>query len=262
MLFLSIITVHFREVDGLAQTMESFLALRNRFKHVQMEWIVVDGGTDFSAFSDLKDSIKTASSVFISEKDHGLYDAMNKGLAVAGGVYSVFMNAGDLFTPEFDLNELVGMGASQPGLILGGAYEALPGDEPNLKLPRSVDSLWYGMPTHHQAMLMRTDLARQYGYDLKLKIAADFKLVCQIAKTSGVAIAVTNTPLCHFELGGVSTTRFWLGLDEQQMVRREVLGVSRVKNCLVYALKSFNRIARGVAPSLYKSLRYVKGSSS
>lgn len=262
MCFLSIVTVHFNEFEGLAQTMESFLELRDRFDHIGMEWVVVDGGSDFSGFPGLRGRIESVSAAFLSEKDRGLYDAMNKGLGLASGRYCIFMNAGDRFTQDFDLAELASLAQSTPALIMGAAYEAHPGQQPFLKLPRGVGTLWYGMPTHHQAMVMRTDLARMYGYDLKLKIAADYKLVCQVACTPNESVALVNTPLCYFELGGVSTTRFWLGLKEQQVVRREVLGISRLFNFLIYGLKSANRLARGMLPRVYRSLRYVKGASA
>lgn len=258
-MFLSVVTVHFREFKGLGETLESLRNIKAVQGFQMIEWIVIDGGSDFSAHEELRAEIEREASVFVSEPDAGLYDAMNKGLALCRGKYVIFMNAGDVFTSEFKLKELQDVcDELSPVMVWGASYEGLPGEVPMSKQPRGVASLWYGMPTHHQAILMRTNEAREFKYDLSLKIASDFKLVCELSKLPNSKIAIVKNNLCVFELGGVSTTKFWLGLREQQRVRKDVLGVSFFMNGLIFGLKSFNRLARGTFPRVYNIIRYVK----
>ena len=91
MLF-SIITINYNNSEGLRQTIDSVVSQT----YHEYEYIVIDGGsTDGSVdiigfFSDKVD-------YWVSEKDRGIYHAMNKGVAQAHGDYCIFMNSGDSF---------------------------------------------------------------------------------------------------------------------------------------------------------------------
>ena len=93
MLKLSIITVNLNNVEGLRKTLDSVIAQTYK----DMEWIVIDGGsTDGS-----KELIEVHSdniSHWISEKDNGVYQAMNKGIRMAQVEYLLFLNSGDYLT--------------------------------------------------------------------------------------------------------------------------------------------------------------------
>lgn len=259
-MFLSVITVHFRELDSLRVTLESVKKLREGQQQDLFEWIVIDGGSDFSSDLELLDDVRTVADVFVTGPDKGLYDAMNIGLSHATGNYSIFMNAGDVFTDEFNLDQLEELCSSvSPIMVWGASYEREPGEKAKLKASRGIGALWYGMPTHHQAILMRTHEARLIKYDLEYKIAADFKLVCELSKVKSSVVSVIGAPLCIFELGGVSSTRFWLGLKEQQRIRKDVLEISFLSNGLIWLLKAVNRSLRLFMPGVYSALRYVGG---
>ena len=91
----SIVIVTFNNAEGLKRTLESVKSLHYENK----ETIVIDGGsTDNSlqVISVYQDMIDTK----VSEKDTGIYNAMNKGVKLLTGDYVVFMNAGDVFANE------------------------------------------------------------------------------------------------------------------------------------------------------------------
>ena len=88
----SIITVNYNNKEGLRQTIES--VIHQTFR--DFEFIVIDGGsTDGSA--DVLKEYDAQITYWVSEKDNGIYNAMNKGIAKATGDYLNFMNSGDCF---------------------------------------------------------------------------------------------------------------------------------------------------------------------
>src|SRR5579863_7406616 len=89
---LSVITIVYNNVRDIERTILS--VLNQTYPHI--EYIVVDGLSTDGTLEIIK-RYKTKISKLISEKDEGIYDAMNKGLAVATGDYVVFMNSGDEF---------------------------------------------------------------------------------------------------------------------------------------------------------------------
>lgn len=91
-MILSIITINLNNVIGLRKTMESLVGQT----FCDYEWIVIDGGsTDGS--KELLETYRKRITHLVSEPDSGIYEAMNKGIALAQGEYLLFMNSGDRF---------------------------------------------------------------------------------------------------------------------------------------------------------------------
>ena len=94
--FLSIITVVFNNLVGLKHTYQSIISQTT----TDFEWLVIDGGSTDGTQEWLTD-LAITNMRFISEKDAGLYDAMNKGLKLAMGTFVWFMNSGDsIYSPN------------------------------------------------------------------------------------------------------------------------------------------------------------------
>ncbi|EJG0676168.1 glycosyltransferase, partial [Vibrio parahaemolyticus] len=96
---ISIVVVTYNDLFGLNKTIESLneqiVSDKNDF-----EVVIVDGGTkDFPSIIEAK--FKT---IIVSEKDNGIYDAMNKGVRLSSGDSIIFMNGGDLFLGDKALN--------------------------------------------------------------------------------------------------------------------------------------------------------------
>src|ERR1700761_611826 len=104
---LSVITIVYNNVRDIERTMLS--VINQTYQNV--EYIIVDGLSNDGTLDIIhKYSDKVAK--LISEKDEGIYDAMNKGLAAATGDYVIFMNSGDEF---YDINTVSNVFASEPG---------------------------------------------------------------------------------------------------------------------------------------------------
>ena len=95
---LSIITINYNNKEGLLKTI---LSVVNQ-NHHDYEYIIIDGGSNDGSVDIYKD-YADKNDYWVSEKDKGIYNAMNKGIDVAKGEYCIFMNSGDTF---YDSNTL------------------------------------------------------------------------------------------------------------------------------------------------------------
>lgn len=150
-MFLSVITVAFRNYEGVVKTWRS---LRNlaRDPSLSFEWIVVDGGSNDGTAEFLEKLNGEFNLRFVSEKDKGIYDAMNKGINMAQGRYAIFLNSGDVF--HDDVAQFARQLARQKddAMYIGDALLDF-GD--GHKICRSAKPGWYiyhSLPASHQAI--------------------------------------------------------------------------------------------------------------
>lgn len=203
---LTIITVVFNEAIALRSTIESLRIIT--FKDFQ--YIVIDGGsTDgtlevIEANSDLID-------LYISEPDHGIYDAMNKGLGFSEGYFVHYLNAGDLVLKDaykdiFSSNEpLENYDVIYGDLVVSGTDVKY--------VSRPLNTIFREMPIFHPAVFIKLNVLREFQFNINYKIAGDYDLILRLylAKKSFLYIPICVTA---FNLGGVSNTNFKLAILE------------------------------------------------
>lgn len=198
MIRISVITITYNAEKVLPRTLAGVLGQTYR----NIEHIIVDGAsTDgtvarANAYKAENDAAGTGHSVtIVSEPDHGLYDAMNKGLRMATGDYVVFMNAGDSHHSADTVATVAGRAAQEctadgqlPAVVYGGT-DITDGEGRYLR-PRRLSpperltwrSFMHGMLVCHQAFYARTDIARVTEYDLKYRYSADVDWCIRIMK--------------------------------------------------------------------------------
>ena len=98
-MLLSIITVAFRNLEGIVKTHAS-LAHLAQADDISFEWIVVDGGSNDGTREYLENLNGIYNLRFVSEPDNGIYDAMNKGIAMATGDVVGILNSDDFYTSD------------------------------------------------------------------------------------------------------------------------------------------------------------------
>ena len=173
----SIITVCYNAGIDLDKTILSVLSQ----SLTDMEYIVVDGDSKDHSLARLKKyarEFKKAGKSFnyISEKDKGVYDAMNKGTDLANGEWINFLNAGDSFYHEDVLKTFFSSPIPEDtGVIYGDTIEEYAyGDrfttEDDMTAKNKV------MPFCHQSSFVRIKLMREFRFDLQYKILADHDL--------------------------------------------------------------------------------------
>lgn len=211
---LSIVSINYNNLRGLKATAESVWA---QTAQTEFEWILVDGGSSDGAaewMSEHSDRIDAA----ISEPDKGLYDAMNKGLAMARGEYVWFLNSGDRIHDSRVVERLMPL-LGESDVVYGDTCFVEPdGRELGLisqlkpqPLPAALGpgSFRFGMCLCHQSFLVKRSLAPQYN--LQYRLAADIDWIIRILKQSP-SNAKTNFVISDFEVGGSSyqhTKKAW-----------------------------------------------------
>jgi len=251
--FFSIITVSKNNLAGLRSTAASVEKQTCR----DFEWIVVDGGTGGALNTETASFLEGTEALWTSAPDHGIYDAMNKGIERASGDYLLFLNAGDRLVDNDVLNGLKNTILAQktvPDFVYGDAHE-----EEKSKLfhkpARKAHSKSCHMFTHHQAMLYRRAAHNDLRYNANYKIAADYDFTMRFLQRA--TILQTGRSICVFEAGGASQQNTQLGRDEQFKIRKNLEICAPLTNHYIRSKQMAAQGFRNIAPALYWRLRAI-----
>jgi len=234
-MLLSVITVAFRNYEGVMKTWQS-LAHLAKAQDIEFEWIVVDGGSQDGTEDFLKSLNGQYNLRFISERDRGIYDAMNKGIDMASGRFAIFLNSGDIFHEEIvdvvrQLSE-----AKETAMYIGDALLDF-GD--GNKLRRNAKSGWYiyhSLPASHQAIFFPVHGLKTYPYDLQFKVSSDYALAARMFK-AGFPFKRLKGLVSEFSMGGVSTSNNLELCQDARKVQRMILHVPGFWAELSYMLR-------------------------
>lgn len=234
-MLLSVITVAFRNYDGVVKTWRS-LAHLAREKNIEFEWIVVDGGSADGTAEFLENLNGEYHLRYVSERDNGLYDAMNKGIDMAQGKFAIFLNSGDIFHP--DVAQFVRQLADKKdnAMYIGDALLDF-GD--GTKVRRSAKRGWYiyhSLPASHQAIFFPLMGLKNYPYDLQYRVSSDYALAAKLYK-KGYKFERINGLVSEFSMGGVSTSNNLELCRDAKKVQRTILRVPGVLAELSYLLR-------------------------
>ena len=185
-----------------------------------MEYFIIDGGSKDGTLSIIE-SYKDRITKVVSEPDHGLYDAMNKGLALATGDYVCFLNAGDTFHEDDTLEKMVHLlhaTSSLPDVLYGET--AIVDKDGHFKRMRRLSapekltwkSFKQGMLVCHQAFFAKRTLAEPY--DLKYRYSSDFDWCVRVMKKSK-SLFNTHLTLIDYLEEGMTTRNHKASLKER-----------------------------------------------
>jgi glycosyltransferase involved in cell wall biosynthesis len=173
--------------------------------------------------------------VVVSERDNGLYDAMNKALQLAKGDYVVFLNAGDMLHADDTLERMADkIGNNRYGVVYGDTD--IVDAEGHFIAPRRLrppehltwKSFRDGMLVCHQAFYANVDIARQTGYDVRYRLSADVDWCIRVMKEAdaqGLPMLNTGMVLCDYLDGGMSVTNHRASLLERFSIMRRHYGL-------------------------------------
>lgn len=254
----SVITITLNNIEGLKKTEKSI----NKQSFKDAEWIVIDGESSDGTTEHLRKRRSERRREdypfqFISEKDDGLYDAMNKGIEAARGHYMIFLNAGDEFAASDTLEIIAPHTKKKPDFIYGDALEPqAKTDQKIYKTARRYKELAWGMITHHQSMLYRRHTVRDFKihYSLLYDIAADYDFTARFLLKAKKIVYIPK-PICIFEQGGISQKNASLGRKEQYMIREKLEMVSPQENIWIITLQTATWYFKTFCPWGYHALK-------
>lgn len=178
---LSVITINYNNKQGLQKTIESIV--QQTFS--DFEYIIIDGGSTDGSIDIIKDNSDCITS-WVSEKDNGVYNAMNKGIELAKGEYLLMMNSGDYLSENKILEQVFVNYDATADLIYGNVYRAKNDKIINTSIfPEKLSLQYFTTNTiSHQAVFIKKQLHDIIGkYDENLRFSSDWKfLILAIGK--------------------------------------------------------------------------------
>ena len=238
---LSIITINRNNAEGLRKTMESVLSQT----YQNIEYIIIDGASTDESVEIIRATALQAEGLdmkWVSEKDKGIYDAMNKGVKKATGDYVWILNSGDCAASSNTVEQMMRiLSDSEIDILLGNKIQVYPGRKVESRRrkvecvkpqPMDVSMLtFYSGTVPQDAAFVRRDLFAQYGYfDDKLKICADWKLYLNMIALGGVQPMYVNIDVVLFDMTGISNENHELRLAERRAYLEEVIPASVLKD--------------------------------
>ena len=212
--FLSVITICYNNAEGLKKTLDSI----RKIKTDEVEYIVIDGASSDST-PEILAANKDIIDIIVSEKDDGIYNAVNKGIKLSHGSLIGLVHSGDIYL-EKAFDGLKELHQSYPDSILYGALKAIKNGE--------FDSIW-GFTAKcltekmipHLACFVPKCIYDKYGtYDESFKIAADYECFLRFYK-AGVSFVFTDTIVCGFNLEGISQNQTERTEKEVEAIKRK-----------------------------------------
>jgi glycosyltransferase involved in cell wall biosynthesis len=201
----SIVTVCLNAGTDIVEAIESVLEQGCS----DFEYLVIDGGSSDGTLGVLEDFDPRFGGRlhWVSERDDGLYDAMNKGLVLARGDYVGFLGADDRLRPgALDAVARALSTIPRPDIVCGATRVSGPTgtwDEPPRRVVRR--GLPARAPASHQSTFVRREaIADAGGFDPRFRIAADYDLYLRLVE-AGATEALVDNILSDFRLGGVSS---------------------------------------------------------
>jgi glycosyltransferase len=202
---ITIITVCFNSERTIADTMRT-VAIQT---HPDLEHIVIDGASEDNTLAVIRAFPDRLTQV-VSERDCGIYDAMNKGLDLATGELVGFLNADDMLA-DADVMSRIARAASTGADAVYGDLSYVHKDRPTKVLRYwssgkfVADSLRYGWMPPHPTFYVRRSLLRSLGFfDLRFRISADYDFMLRYLGQPDLHVAYVPKVLVHMRAGGAS----------------------------------------------------------
>lgn len=245
---LSIITINYNNAEGLRQTLASVAMQTFR----EFEHIIVDGGSNDESVDIIREYesiISNRRSIilkWVSEKDNGIYDAMNKGVEIASGIrvvnalnrselvedknkgikkatgdYLYFLNSGDVLADENVIEGLMrqlGDADIFVGRVNCVSNGTIVGQTPLLS---ETDMSMYQMYLHginHQSAIIRRSIQLEHLYDATLKIGADWKFFVEAIVLGGAMVKFVDSIFANYDVSGVSSNTAQLRQEREKIL--------------------------------------------
>lgn len=202
----SVITVVYNNVATIAGALESYMAQQG----ANTELVVIDGGSTDGTLDVLK-RYEPHIGVLLSEPDHGIYDALNKGIRLASGDVVGFLHSDDVFADAHVL-ERIALSFTAPDVdAVYGDLEYVSQHDLHQVVrywkagPFRRELLTKGwMPPHPTFYARRELYLRRGGFDTSYKIAADYDCILRLLMPPLIRVQYIPTVLVKMRTGGAS----------------------------------------------------------
>jgi glycosyltransferase len=214
--------------------------------HKNIEYIIIDGGSTDRTKEIIKSNISNIS-IFISEKDNGIYDALNKGIVLATGDVVGFLHADDFYSDNSVLVEIAArFSIPRVDAVYGDLYYVSKSD---LKPVRkwisnqySRSMLYWGWMPPHPTLYVRSACFKKIGlFNSNFKISADYLFILLLFSNSNFNPVYIPRLLVSMRVGGVSNNSF-RNILQKSYEDYHSLRLSNVGGILTLFIKNIRKV--------------------
>lgn len=245
---LSIITINYNNREGLKKTIDS--VINQTFR--DFEYILIDGGSEDGS-KEIILQHEAQFSYWRSEKDHGIYNAMNKGILAAKGDYLLFLNSGDCLTSN-DILEQVFATPLKEDIVYGNLlFESQDGNHTLGIYPDELNVynvLEGSLP--HPASFIKRQLFDNSLYTESYRIVSDWEFWIKKIIMEGVSYKHISLTISRFDTTGISS-------NSQRCNEERELVLQRLFPRMIYSeLMSWYEIKSQPCFPLFKEISKTK----
>lgn len=241
---LSVITINYNNKEGLRSTIDS---IRNQTTH-NFEYIIIDGGSTDGSVDIIKEN-EDIVDYWVSERDHGIYEAMNKGVRAAKGEFLQFLNSGDWLNSSDVFKLVLPHLTGEIDLLSGytvrktndGRYFRENAGSPDFMTVVSM----FEAPLSHAGSFIRRQLLVNRPYDENYRIVSDWKFFMETSLFDNVRYQHIDLDIAVFDSTGISSC----ASDRHQIERKMVLDEILPKN--------LSRDLTSIPSELYRLMRRI-----
>lgn len=233
---ISIVTICYNSIRFIEKTI---LSVINQ-NYPNIEYIVIDGGST-DGTKDIIEKYASKISYWCSEKDGGIYDAMNKGIEKATGEWIMFMNSGDCFASNEILKEVMATPVEDTVNVIYGDVIFEFAEYEKKVWARKIEDITFRSAFCHQSCLVKTKIQKFKPFDTNIKIAADYAFFYQLYYEKGNA-CFKYIPLFISKVDmtdSISRKFFHQSLKEKLKIRSVHKNIRWYKDWLSYLIKEY-----------------------
>jgi glycosyltransferase involved in cell wall biosynthesis len=234
---LSIVTINYNNADGLEKTLNSIHPIPREINEF-VEHIVIDGGSTDESLAKI-DLFRQEISAWVSERDAGIFNAMNKGLDRCTGEFIIFMNSGDCFVQNTLSKELL-KDLENCEIFYGDYYSYKLGQTKLIKQTKELDFLYFiGKTICHQSVFIKKSILQKYRFteDEKYSLMGDWIQLFSILRNENPKIKYKPSPICYYDVLGQSDQ-----FKEKRLSQRETFLLTFYSNWELKQLVELHRL--------------------
>ena len=208
---ISIITISYNSEKTIKDTIESVLSQ----SYENIEYIIIDGGSTDGTV-DIIDSYKDKISYYVTEKDNGIYDGMNKGIIAAKSDYIGILNSDDFYQNNNVVDNVVKCLRENKSDSLYSDLVYVDAEDTS-KIVRYWNSGKFdknnfnkGWMLPHPTFFVKKEIYTKFGlYTEKLKSAADYEMILRLLYKNKISVSYLPEVIVHMRDGGYSNQSIW-----------------------------------------------------
>lgn len=253
---ISVVTVVRNDEINIENTILS--VINQNYKNI--EYIIIDGNSTDNTKNIVK-KYRDDISIFISEPDLGIFDAMNKGIKLATGDWINFMNSGDIFYDDNIISYIFQDSQVIPSIIYGDVIFGFDQTNSVYVKAKNLNDFWKGMPFVHQSSFIHSSLAKKCNFSLNYKLISDYVMMYEFYKIN-IKFTYYDIPFCKFLSGGISDNnpktideckKYVLSMDDNYTISIRYFYFIKKINCLL----RYN-LSKSIGNKNYSKLRFFK----